>query len=61
MVTRTDATIGSFDGAKICKVVGLVPHPDVFWYHLNGMGAQKNTPKKVLLTLIPYIFHLKTK
>ena len=20
-----------------------VPHPDVFWYRLNGMGAQKNS------------------
>ena len=25
-----------------------VPHPDIFWYHLNGMGGQKSTPKKVL-------------
>ena len=38
-----------------------VPHPDVFWYHLNGMGVQKNTPKKVLVTLFLYIFHVKTK
>ena len=38
-----------------------MPHPDVFWYHLNGMGAQKNTPKKFLVTLFPYIFHVKTK
>ena len=39
----------------------LVPHPDVFWYHLNGMGTQKNVPKKVLLTLFPYIFHAKSQ
>ena len=38
-----------------------MPHPDVFWYHLNGMGAQRNTPKKLLVTLFPYIFHVKTK
>ena len=38
-----------------------VSHPDVFWYHLNGMGAQKNAPKKVLATLFPDIFHVKTK
>ena len=25
-----------------------VLHPDVFWYSLNGMGAQKNAPKKFL-------------
>ena len=31
-----------------------MPHPDVFWYRLKAMGAQKNAPK---------IFHiyLKTK
>ena len=33
-----------------------VPHPDAFWYRLNGMGAQK-----VLVTLFPNIFHVKTK
>ena len=36
-------------------------HPDVFWYHLNGMGTQKNVPKKVLVILFPYTFHVKTK
>ena len=30
-----------------------VPYPDVFWYRLNGMGAQKNVPKRVLVTLFP--------
>ena len=38
-----------------------VPHPDVFLYCLNGMDAQKNAPKKVLVTLFPYIFHIKPK
>ena len=38
-----------------------VPHPDVIWYRLNGMGAQKNAPKKILVTLFPYIFHVKIK
>ena len=37
-----------------------VLHPDVFWYRLYGMGAQKNVPKKVLVTHFPYIFHVKT-
>ena len=33
-----------------------VSHPDVFWYRLNGMGAQKNVPtQKSSLTLFPYI------
>ena len=38
-----------------------VPHPDVFWYRLNGMGARKNTPEKVLAKLFPYTFHVKIK
>ena len=38
-----------------------MPHPDVFWYHLNSMGTQKNVPNKVLVTFFPYIFHVKTK
>ena len=40
-----------------------MPHPDVFWYPLNGIGAQKkkNAPKKVLVKLFPYIFYVKTK
>ena len=38
-----------------------VPHPDVFWCRLNGMGTPKNTPKKILATLFPYIFHGKIK
>ena len=36
-------------------------HPDVCWYYLNGMSAQKNASKKVHVTLFPYIFHVKTK
>ena len=31
-------------------------HPDVFWYPLNDMGAQK-----VLVTFFLYVFHVKTK
>ena len=42
-------------------LMASVPHADVFWYCLNGMGAQKNAPKKVLVTLFSYIFHIKTK
>ena len=37
-----------------------VSHLDVFWYRLNGMGAQKMS-KKDLVTPFPYIFHVKTK
>ena len=32
-----------------------------FRYHLNHMGTQKNAPKKVLVTLFLYLFHVKTK
>ena len=42
-------------------ILKIVPHPDVFWYCLNGMCAQKNTPKKVLTTIFPFIFHIKSK
>ena len=35
-------------------------HPDVFWYCLNGMGAQKKCAQKSSVTLFPYIFHVKT-
>ena len=31
-----------------------VPHLDVFWYHLNGMGPQKIRPKKFL----QHFFHI---
>ena len=30
-----------------------VPHPDVFWYRLNGMGAKRN--------VFPCMFHVKPK
>ena len=55
----------AWGGAPSCFLQLLdkrpVPHPDVFWYRLNGMGGQKNAPKKVLVTLFPYIFHVKPK
>ena len=35
-------------------------HPDVFCYNLNGVGTQKNVPKKVIVTLFS-TFHIKTK
>ena len=38
-----------------------MPHPDAFWYHLNGMGTQKNVLKKVIVTLFPYTFHVKSQ
>ena len=43
---------------------GLVVHSAAsrcIWYRLNGMGAQKNAPKKFRVTFFPYIFHVKTK
>lgn len=46
---------------KLIPTSIAVPHPDVFWYHLNGMSTQKNAPKKALATLFPYIFQAKTK
>ena len=48
---------------KIGKNIEMLalPCPDVFWYHLNGMGTQKKAPKQVCITLFPYIFHIKTE
>ena len=37
-----------------------VLHLYVFWYGLIGMGAQKKA-MEVLVTLFPYIFHVKTE
>ena len=37
------------------KYANSVPHPDVFSCRLNGMGAQKNAPQKVLVTFSIYI------
>ena len=50
----------------VFQISGLVStwpllDPDVFWYRLNGIGAQKKCAQKVLVTLFPYIFHVKTK
>ena len=36
-----------------------VSYPDEFWYHLNGMCAQENRPKKVIPTIFPCTFMLK--
>ena len=37
-----------------------VPHPDTFWYRLNGMGTQKNEPKNFFLNIFsPRIFPCK--
>ena len=36
-----------------------VLHADIFWYHFSGMGTQENVPKKVLVTVFPYMFHVK--
>ena len=45
-----------------CSGISLtVPHPVVFWQCLNSMGAQKNAPQKVIVTLSPYIFRIKAK
>ena len=37
-----------------------LPHPDVFCYSLNGIGAQKMCPKK-FCNIFSYIFYVKTK
>ena len=37
------------------KRLKSVPHLDVFWYRLDGMGAKKKVPKKVIVSLFPYI------
>lgn len=36
------------------KDIKPVPHPDIFWHHLNGKDVQKNVPKKDLVTLKIY-------
>ena len=36
------------------------PHPDVFWYRLNGMGAQKNVTKD-RVTFFLYLFLVQTE
>ena len=38
-----------------------MPHTDVFWYFLNGMGALKYGPQKVFPTFFSCIFYVKTK
>ena len=60
-----------FHGENRFKVISMavphsdltmaVPHSDLFWYCLNGMGAQKkNAPKKLIVTFFPYLFQIKT-
>ena len=53
--------IRKFKRARHLHWSRAVPHPDVFWYRLNGMGDQKKCAQKVLSTLFSYIFHIKTK
>ena len=38
-----------------------MPHRDVFWYRLNGMGTQKKMRPKSYFNFFPYIFHVKAK
>ena len=56
-VNSAQKELGSVATFFLIVLILSVPYPDVFWYRLNGMGAQK----KVLVTLFQYIFHLKTK
>ena len=35
----------SFDFIHNVHKASAVPHPDAFWYRLNGMGAQKMCPR----------------
>ena len=60
-VTILDQHLTLAFGITNVKAYLAVPHPDIFWYHLNGMGTKENAPKKVLVTLFPYLFHVKTK
>ena len=43
---------------EICSSNNAVLRPDVFCYHLNGMGAPKKEHKKIIVALFPYIFHV---
>ena len=39
-----------------------MPHPDLFWYRLNGMGAKEVRPESSFEeTLFLHIFHVKTR
>ena len=46
---------------EICSklIIFSVPHPDVFLYRLNGMGAQKIPGKPFFHIYFTYIFHIK--
>ena len=41
------STVAIFVG-EICSLNNAKRRPDVFCYRLNGMGAPKNAPKKLL-------------
>ena len=53
---KVDSMIFGWAWSKMTEVFYFaIPHPDVFWYRLNSMGAQKNAPKKFLVTFSIYI------
>ena len=46
---------------QIIWLTSSVLHLDVFWYLLNGVGAQKNMIKIVIPVFSPFRFYIKTK
>ena len=60
VATSEQSTVAVFV-REICSSNNVVPCPDVFCYHLNGMNAPKNAPQKIIVTLFLYIFHVKPK
>ena len=52
--------VNTFDVSSLILVTKqwcwAVPHPDVFWYRLNGMGTQKKCAQKVILTFFHIYF-----
>ena len=47
----------SFDFIHNVHKASAVPHPDAFWYRLNGMGAQKMCPRSSYNTFSIAISH----
>ena len=45
----------------ITNAIWAMPHPEVFCYHLNCMGAQKNAPKKILVSSFSIYISCKNK
>ena len=58
LLNHNDAIFNQSNPYKIWpSQIYAMPHPDVFWYRVNGMGAQKSSCN----TFSIYIFHVKPK